>query len=475
MYDIIIIGAGITGTMLAWKLSEYELNIAVLEKENDVANGATMANSAIIHTGYDPQDGTLKAELNVKGASQYKTICERLHCAYREVGAYVAACGEEEEAKLSDLEQRAKSRKIPYHIMSGVEARREEPNLADGVTRVLDFYTTAVIYPWEVADACMEAAVENGAELFLSTSCERIEKNGEVFAVHSGQQIFETKFIVNAAGVHAEEIHRMAAKPSWHSTPKRGEYYVLDHDVKLVNHIIFPVPSEKYGKGVLAVPTVYGNTLIGPDSEEISDGENNENSSAGLSYVRTNIAKTVKNAPLTRSIRTFAGVRPATDRQDFIIEEAEEVKHFIDAASIESPGLASAPAIADRVMEILAGGGLVMKKSEYVKERKAPLVLANMSEEERNALIRKNPAYGKIICRCEQISEGEIVDCIRRNVGAHTIKGVKKRVRPGMGRCQGGFCEPQVAEILARELGIPLEEVVLDTPKSFILEGNNRQ
>ena len=476
MYDVMIIGAGIIGTMLVWKLAEYDLKTVVLEKENDIAEKATMANSAIVHTGYDPQDGTLKAELNVKGAAQYRKICERLHCAYREVGAYVAACGDEEEEKLAELEKRAAARDIPYRILSGDEAREKEPNLADGVTKVLDFYTTAVIYPWEVADACMGTAMENGAELFLNTPCEKIERNGESFVIYSGERRFEARFIVNAAGVHAEEIHRMVAEPGWHSTPKRGEYYVLDQDVKLVDHIIFPVPSEKYGKGVLAVPTVYGNTLIGPDSEMISDGENNENTTEGLSYVRKNIEKTLKNVPLSRSIRTFAGVRPATDRQDFIIEELRDVPHFIDAASIESPGLASAPAIADRVIGILSESGLMLerKKTETLKDRKVQVVLAHLSEEEKNALIRENPAYGRIICRCEQISEGEIVDCIHQNPGAHTIKGVKKRVRPGMGRCQGGFCEPRVAQILARELGIPLEEVVLDSPESFILEGNNR-
>lgn len=474
MYDITIIGAGITGTMLAWKLSEYELKIAVMEKENDIADGATMANSAIIHTGYDPKEGTLKAELNVRGALQYGQICERLHCAYKEIGAYVAACGKEEEAELSKLEERAVRRGIPYRSLSGEEARKKEPNLTDNVTKVLDFYTTAVIYPWEVADACMETAAENGVELFLNTPCEKITKSGDSYVIFSKDRCFETRYVINAAGVHAEEIHRMVAPPGWHSVPKRGEYYVLDQDIKLVEHIIFPVPSERYGKGVLAVPTVYGNTLIGPDSEVVSDGEAIENTAEGLAYVRTNIAKTIKNVPFSRAIRSFAGVRPATDRQDFIIEEVEGVPHFIDVASIESPGLASAPAIADRVIEILKDSGLVMEKSGIIRERKAPVVVARMSAEERKELIRENPLYGKIICRCEQISEGEIVDCIRRAVGAHTVKGVKKRVRPGMGRCQGGFCEPKVAQILARELGIPLEEVVLDTPGSLIVEGNNR-
>lgn len=474
MYDVVIIGAGITGAMLCRKLSGYQLRIAVIEKENDTAEGATMANSAVIHTGYDPEDGTLKAELNVKGAQQYEAICRDLHCLYKTVGAYIAACGAEEEAQLDVLAARADARGIPYRRLDRAQALGQEPNLSDGVTAVLDFYTTAVVYPWEVANACLECACENGAELFLNAPCQAIQRDGDCYVIETPAGSFRTRYVVNAAGVHADAIHAMVAEPSWHVTPRRGEYYVLDKDTQPIRHIIFPVPSKEKGKGVLAIPTVYGNTLIGPNSDFVDDPDDNGTSEDGLNYVRANISKTLKNIPLNRSIRNFAGVRPTTTCPDFIIEEVAGAPHFIDAVSIESPGLASAPAIADKIIEILSASLELIPDASAVMTRKAPVVPAELSQAERNELIRSNPAYGKIICRCEQISEGEIVDCIRRTCGARTVKGVKKRVRPGMGRCQGGFCEPRVVEILARELGISPLEVVYDGQDSRILERENR-
>lgn len=474
MYDIVIIGAGITGAMLSWKLSQYALRVAVLEKENDIAEGATMANSAVVHTGYDPEDGTLKAELNVKGAQQYETICQKLHCSYHTVGAYIAACGPEEEKSLDVLAARAVARGVPYNDLSGDEARKREPNLSDQVTRVLDFYTTAVIYPWEVAEACLESACGNGTELHLNAPCRSITPIDGGYLVKTPKGDFRTRYVINAAGVHAEEIHNMVAKAAWHVTPRKGEYYVLDQDAQPIRHIIFPVPSKEKGKGVLAIPTVYGNTLIGPNSDFLDDPDDNGTTDAGLAYVRSNISKTLNNIPLNRSIRTFAGIRPTTTCPDFIIEEVVGAPHFIDAVSIESPGLASSPAIADKVIEILLQSMQPERNPDANMTRKAPVVLKNLSAEERNALIRENPAYGRIICRCEQISEGEIIDCIRKPCGAHTVKGVKKRVRPGMGRCQGGFCEPKVVHILARELGISPLEVVYDSEKSYILERENR-
>ena len=474
MYDVVIIGAGITGAMLSRKLSRYQLRIAVLEKENDTAEGATMANSAVIHTGYDPEDGTLKAELNVKGAQQYEEICRELHCLYKTVGAFIAACGPEEEAQLGVLAARADARGVPYRRLTREEAITEEPNLSDGVTAVLDFYTTAVVYPWEVANACMECACNNGVELFLNTPCQAIRREDGCFVIETPQGDIQTRYIVNAAGVHAEDIHAMVAAPSWHMTPRRGEYYVLDEDAKPVQHIIFPVPSKEKGKGVLAIPTVHGNTLIGPNSDFVDDPDDNGTSVDGLAYVCANIGKTLKNIPLNRSIRTFAGVRPTTTCPDFIIEEAADVPHFIDAVSIESPGLASAPAVADRLIEILAKSLELIPNEKAVMTRKAPVVLAECSPEERNALIRENPAYGRMICRCCQISEGEIVDCIRRTCGARSVKGIKKRVGAGFGRCQGGFCEPRVVHILARELGISPLEVEYGAKDSHILERENR-
>ena len=426
MYDAVIIGAGITGTMLAKDLSRYQLKTAVLDRENDIADEATMANSAIVHTGYDPADGTLKAELNVRGARMYEQLCRDLGCKYQVNGAYIAATSSEEEAHLEILADRAERRNIPYEWLSGDEARKEEPNLNDSVTKVLSFPTTANIYPWEVAIACAQVAVNNGTELHL---------NSEVTSIDRTDQ---------------------------------------DNDVHYVKHTVFPVPSSK-GKGVLAVPTVYGNTLIGPNSTYVENTVDTGSTFQGLDYVREHILRVMRTAPLNKSIRNFAGLRPSSSSSDFIIEEPEDAKHFINVASIESPGLASAPAISEYVIEHFVSHMLDLKENPDARmTRKRPLVMAELTPEERAEKIRENPMYGRIICRCEQISEGEIVDCIHVVCGATTVKGVKKRVRPGMGRCQGGFCEPRVVEILARELHISPLEVVLDQKDSKILEEVNR-
>lgn len=474
MYDAVIIGAGITGTMLAKDLSRYQLKTAVLDRENDIADEATMANSAIVHTGYDPADGTLKAELNVRGARMYEQLCRDLGCKYQVNGAYIAATSSEEEAHLEILADRAERRNIPYEWLSGDEARKEEPNLNDSVTKVLSFPTTANIYPWEVAIACAQVAVNNGTELHLNSEVTSIDRTDQGYVVHTEDHDYETKVVINAAGVSADQICAMVSKPSFRMTPKKGEYFVIDNDVHYVKHTVFPVPSSK-GKGVLAVPTVYGNTLIGPNSTYVENTVDTGSTFQGLDYVREHILRVMRTAPLNKSIRNFAGLRPSSSSSDFIIEEPEDAKHFINVASIESPGLASAPAISEYVIEHFVSHMLDLKENPDARmTRKRPLVMAELTPEERAEKIRENPMYGRIICRCEQISEGEIVDCIHVVCGATTVKGVKKRVRPGMGRCQGGFCEPRVVEILARELHISPLEVVLDQKDSKILEEVNR-
>lgn len=471
MYDIIIIGAGIVGTILAKDLSQFHCKVALLDKENDVANGATNANSAIIHTGYDPEDNTLKAKLNVEGARMYESLCEELHCKYKTVGAFIVACGEEEEKHLDVLADRAKRRNISFEWLSGDQAREKEKNLSLSVTKALNFYTTAVVYPWQIAEACAEVAVNNGVELLLNHEVIGINQSQDCYIVHTSSGDLETKMIINASGIYADQIHKMVSKEiKYEMKPKRGEYYVLDNDISFVEHIIFPVPSKK-GKGVLAVPTVYGNTLLGPNSELQDDTGTSRD---GLASVKENIQKTMQNVPYQKVIRTFAGLRPSSTSKDFIIEEV--IPNFIDVASIESPGLASAPAIAKYVIENFVSKRITLENNpDATQTRKKPVVMCELNDEEKNEMIRKNPLYGKIICRCESISEQEIIDCIHKPVGARSIKGVKKRVRPGMGRCQGGFCEPYVLEILARELNLSPLEVLQDGQHSNVLLEENRK
>lgn len=475
MYDIIIIGAGISGTLIARELSRYALQTAVIEKNHDIADGATMANSAIVHTGYDPEDGTLKAQLNVRGARMYRELTRDLGCMYRTVGAFVAACGPQEEEHLEILRDRAERRGIAFEMLDGEEARRREPHLSSGVTAVLSLPETAVIYPWEVAIAAMETAVDNGTGFFRDCEVTGIGRTEKGYVLHTEKGDFETRMIISCAGTHADRIASMvSAEVPYEIRPRKGEYYVLDHDTDYVHTVIFPVPGPK-GKGVLAVPTVYGNVLIGPNSAYCDDPDDVDHTEEGLAEVRKNIGKTMKDVPFHKVIRSFAGLRPSSTMHDFVIAEYDDAPGFIDVACIESPGLASAPAIAEYVI-----GKFVLPRFDCREKpgirmtRPRPCIPAELGAEERNALIRSNPAYGRIVCRCEKISEGEIVDAVHRTCGADTVKGIKKRVRPGMGRCQGGFCEPLVLEILARECGRQPLEIALGNSGSCILKGENR-
>ncbi len=474
MYDIIIIGAGITGTMIARNLSKYDLKVALLDENHDIACGATMANSAIVHTGYDPEEGTLKGKLNVLGARMYPEICKDLGCKFETVGAWVVATSAEEEQQLQVLKQRAIDREIPFVCMTGEEGRELEPNLSGQITQILSFPTTGIIYPWEVAIACMQVACKNGVDLFLDTHVDSIVKQKDCYHITAGERSFDTKRIINASGVGAEKIARMVSEEvPYHIEPRKGEYYVLDQNVHVVSHIIFPVPGPK-GKGVLVVPTVYGNTLVGPNSSA-NDVADVGVSVEGLDEVKQQIQKTIVNVPFQKTIRCYAGLRPSSSVKDFVITEYTDAPGFIDVASIASPGLASSPAIAQYVIEeFVAKQVSLQEKENACMTRERPIVMEELTMEEKNAIIQDNPLYGKMICRCERISEGEIVDSIHQVCGARSVKGVKKRVRAGMGRCQGGFCEPRVVEILARELHIDPCDVLLDDVNSHILERENR-
>ncbi len=470
MYDVVVVGAGIIGCFIAHDLSKRDIKVALIDKESDVANQATMANSAIIHSGHDPLPGTMKAKMNLRGNQMYEEVCQKLGVAFKRTSAFVAATSEEEEAALDILYNQSVERNIPVSWLTGDEAREKEPNLSSNVTKAIELPTTGIISPWEVSIALAEECVLNGVDLRLEEEVTAIEKKENGFVVTTENSTYETKYVINAAGVYAEKIYGMVTEnEEFHINPRKGEYFVLDRlKQPLVERVIYPVPSSA-GKGVLAVPTVHGNILLGPNSDFVEGLEENNNTKEHLDYVKKEVQKTVTNIPMDKAIRNFAGLRPTGDTHDFVIEESKKVEGFINVACIESPGIASAPAIAEYVVnEILAGKVPQEIKSEY-KKRTPIIDLKKVSKEERAELVKKNPAYGKIVCRCEQVTEGEILDAIHRPVGAKTVKGVKKRVRPGMGRCQGGFCEPLVVDILARELGISPMEVKLDSRGSKML------
>ncbi|MFI3284891.1 MAG: NAD(P)/FAD-dependent oxidoreductase, partial [Erysipelotrichaceae bacterium] len=472
--DVIIVGAGIIGSLIAKNLSKYQLKVLLLEKNNDVANEATSANSAIVHTGHDPADDTLKATFNVKGAKMYPTLCEELDCEIKYTGAYVVAKNEEELNTLDILYDRALSRNIEVSYVDKETILKQEPNLSDAILKGISLPTTAVITPWEIAISAVELAMDNGVELSLNTEVLDVKKE-DIFRVITKQKEYSSKIVINCAGQYADDIYKLVDPSSLlEIKAHKGEYFVIDQmKTPFVNHVIYPVPSSK-GKGVLAVPTVHGNTLLGPNNVATNKGEVTT-TKEGLGYLRDELNHTLNKTPSTKIIRTFAGLRPKGNLHDFVIEESKVVEGFINVAAIESPGIASAPAIGEYVVNQIVAKRLTLKpKDTYQNKVRKKIRLKSYSYDELQSLAKADPKYSNIVCRCEQITEGEIIDVIHRNCGAKTIKGVKKRVRPGMGRCQGGFCQPFIVDILARELKIDKTKVLYDELQSEILISNEK-
>ena len=460
MEDIIIIGGGIIGSLIAYNCSKFDCNVLLLEKENDIANKTSMANSAIIHAGYDPNDNTLKAEMNIKGARRYPSLCKELKVDFKQIGSLVVACDDEQMETLKRLHKQANSRGIETKIIERDEIIQLEKNISDDVKQALYCAQTGIVTPWKVAIAAMETAMANQCKCELNQEVIDIRKEDDVFIVKTKDHEYRGKMVINCAGLYADKINEMVThQKDFTMTPRKGEYFVLSRNASdFVNHVIYPTPSSKFGKGVLVVPTVHGNMLLGPNAMWQEDKEDVSTSTEGLQFVRDNISKVVKNVPFHEIIHSFSGLRPTCDRHDFIIEESS-VENFINVAGIESPGLASAPAIAEKVLEEFVLKRFDLQKRMFFAHRVKNIVMSECDSVQKERYIKQNPNYGKMVCRCEQVSEQEIVDCIRRKCGARSVVGVKKRVRPGMGKCQGGFCEPLIVKILARELKIDPSEV----------------
>lgn len=471
MEDILIIGGGIVGSLIAYECSKYQCEVTLLDKENDVANATTMANSAIIHAGYDPKEDTLKARLNVRGALLYPSLCADLKVDYQRIGSLVVASSEAELQTLKTLQAKAKKRGIETEIINQAEIRAMERNIADEINYALWCPTTAIVTPWNVAIAAMEVAIANHVKCELNQRVIEIEKHKDVFVVKTEDRQYESKMVINCAGLYADQINQMVThRADFSIVPKKGEYFVLSKLCKdFVSHVIYPTPSD-VGKGVLVVPTVHGNILLGPNASVHDDKDDLSTSQVGLDFVRSNINKVVKNVPFGEIIHSFSGNRPTVDGEDFVIEESC-VKHFINVAAIDSPGLASAPAIAEYVMEQFILKEFELQRRSFMKHRQRPIEIHRCSDEEKKKYVALNPRYGEMVCRCEQVSAQEVIDCIRR--GARSVVAVKKRVRPGMGKCQGGFCEPLVVSLLAQTLGISMVEVDYNQKDSPLLfEGN---
>lgn len=476
MYDVAIIGAGVSGALIARELSRFNLKTVILEKDNDISNGTTKANSAIIHSGYDAAFGTNKGKFNALGNPMFDKICEELDVPFKRIGSLVVAFSDEEMETIKELYDNGKRLEIPnIEIIDGEKVREMEPNLSEEIVGALYAPTAGIVNPWELAIASIENAMDNGTELKLNAEVTDISKVDSGYEISTADGFIKAKYIINCAGVYADKVHNMVASPTFEITPRRGQYYLLDKTAgNLINSVIFQCPT-KMGKGVLLTPTVHGNVLVGPDSEDIDSKENVETTADRMSYIRTSATKACKNIPFNQVITSFAGLRAEPTGGDFIIEESKEAKGFINVAGIKSPGLSASPAIAEYVVEMLKGiAGELNKKADFNPIRREVIRFEELSDEEKAEIIKKDPRYGRIICRCENITEGEIVDIIHRKAGATTVDGVKRRIRPGMGRCQGGFCGPRVMEIIARELGVNISEVVKSEKDSKIITSETK-
>lgn len=467
MFDVIVIGGGIIGGSIFRELTKYNCKVLLLEKENDVSGGASKANSSIVHCGYDPEEDTLMAKLNARGSQMYEEICKAISIPYKKNGALVLAYNEEDMKMLQVLLKRGITNGVSNGIfLSKEDVYVKEPNLSDGIIGALFFPDSAIIGVFEYTIGICESGVINGGVLITNSEVIGIEKERDEFAVKTKKECYRGRYIINAAGIFADRIHNMVAKPSYKIIPNKGEYYVLDKTF-LTTSTIFQCPTKE-GKGVLITPTVHGNILIGPDSESILDKLNIDNHSTSLQTVKEKAKKISEKIDYTKVIRNYAGIRAYSDRNDFIIEFAKDVDNFIDVAGIKSPGVASAPAIGEMVSAMILEKEHFDKNLNFTPYREQ-IYFNSMSIEEKNKLIKKDKSYGRVICRCESITEGEIVEAINRPVGAVSLDGIKRRCRPGLGRCQGGFCGPKVLEILARELKKDAREINLDRDNSNIL------
>lgn len=473
MVDVVIVGGGVCGCSLLYELSRYKLSAVLVEKENDVSVGTTKANSAIVHAGYDPHPGTKMARYNVEGNALVKELCEKLDVPYQQIGSLVLAFDADQDALVRELFDRGTQNGVPgMKVLSAEEVREMEPNVSPEVTSALYAPSAGIVSPWELAIALAETAVKNGAQVELNSEVTSIQPIDGGFRVTAGGKEIDTRFVVNAAGIWSDKINDMAAPHTFTVSANKGEYFLLDKSQgTLVNHVIFQCPS-KVGKGVLVSPTVHGNLIVGPNAED-AEKDDLGTTGDGLAFVRKMALRSVPDINFRDSIRNFAGLRANTEIDDFLVGETEQ-KGFFNIAGIKSPGLTSAPAIARDVVRMLGKAGLTLDPKETFVDERHVVRFKHLSHEERAAAIAKNPLYGQIVCRCETITEGEIVDALHRPLPPCSIDGVKRRCGSGMGRCQGGFCGPRVQQIIARELGIPQEAVMMDRAGTAVITGETK-
>ena len=474
-YDVVIIGAGVIGGMIARTLSSYDLKVCIVEKENDVAMGASRANSGIVHAGFDAKTGTLKAKFNVEGSRMMPKIAKELGVKYKQNGSLVIGFDEDDRKSIESLYARGMANGVKeLQILEKQELKELEPNISEDVLCALYAPTGGIICPYELTIASIGNAMDNGADLQLNFEVKEILKQDDHYEIRSKDQVILADYVINAAGIYSDKVAAMAGDTSFDVHPRRGEYLLLDKVCSdLISHTIFRTPS-KMGKGILVSPTVDGNVLIGPTSVDIEDKEDTSTTALGFEKMISQSKENVPGISFGKVITSFCGLRSVGSTGDFVINAPK--RGFINVAAIESPGLTSAPAIANYVAELLREQGAeLVQKADYNPYREAQHAFREAAIEEKNQMIQLDKSFGKIVCRCELITEGEILRAIHTNPGARDLDGIKRRTRAQMGRCQGGFCSPQIVEILARELKIPYEMVTKSGKDSYVNLGKTRE
>ena len=456
MYDAVIIGGGVIGCAVARYLSRFQGRFCLLERENDVCSGTSKANSAIVHAGFDAKAGTLMAKYNVLGSRMMPQLAKELDFPFRRNGSLVLCLAQEDMPKLRALYENGIQNGVEgLEILDARRLHEMEPNISDGAVAALWAPTGGIVCPFQMTVALGENAIHNGVEIYRNAEVTEVKRGKDnTWQVVTKEDTLETRAVINAAGVYSGVLHNMVSRRKIHITPRRGEYLLLDKAAgETVHSTIFQLPGV-LGKGVLVTPTVHGNLLVGPTAQDTEDFEGTNTTARGLAQVREKAGGSVKNLNFRQVITSFAGLRAHEDGHEFILGQPEDAEGFFDCAGIESPGLSAAPAIGQEIAAQVSGFLGLEEKPNFDPIRRGPVNPKSLSKEQWAALIEKEPAYGQIICRCEQVSEGEILAAIRSPLGARDLDGVKRRTRAGMGRCQGGFCAPRVMELLARELGM---------------------
>ncbi|MBR0410136.1 MAG: NAD(P)/FAD-dependent oxidoreductase [Eubacterium sp.] len=479
MYDIIVIGAGVTGTCTARELSKYQAKVLVVDKGDDVCSGSSKANSGIVHAGYDCKPGTLMAKLNVRGNELMYQLAEELDFPVKKNGSLIVCTVKDQLGDLDRLLEQAHENGVPgARIVQHDELLAMEPNLTPNAIAALYVPTGGIVCPFNLAIAMGENAAVNGVEFQFETEVQQINKKDGYYELVTNKGVLETKAVVNAAGVYADVMHNMVSEKKMKIVARRGEYLLMDKELgDYFSATIFPLPGPM-GKGVLTAPTIHGNMFVGPSATDIDDKEGTNTTQEIINDLVQKASAshlTKDRLPMNKVITSFAGLRAHEENHEFIVEEVADAPDFFDCAGIESPGLTSSPAIAEMIVGIIQDKYNFPKNEKFVGKRKGIIHMEDLSIEEKNEMIKKDPRYGAIVCRCEMVTEGEIVDAINRPLGATSLDGLKRRTRQGMGRCQAGFCTPRAMEILSRELGIPMTEVTKKGTGSNMLVGKIKE